>query len=145
MHFKCTFEPSYLWGFSRNSKCQYVRLLLTCYHRIIEILYIYILHINNLVRKFIGYYDFSPKMILYLKAFIWNWHKGFIRDDIKQSKNQLCIFSCTPLAQWKWSMLYVNSLSCSCQERTHPQMQCPLLGAHQTWQSTCIPGEPRRK
>lgn len=128
MSFNYTLEPSYLCGFSQNSKCQYVRLLLTCYYRIIEILYIYVLHINNLVRKFIGYYDFSPKTILYLKAFIWKWHKGFIRDDIKQSKNQLCISSCTRLAQRKWSMLYANSLSCSCQERTPSTNAEPIPG-----------------
>ena len=41
----------------------------------------------NLVRKYIGYYDFNPKMRdTILESIYVNWHKGFIIDDLKQGK-----------------------------------------------------------
>lgn len=85
--FKCTFESQYLWGFPENFKYQYIRLSLTCYHPIIKMLYTYVTHRNNLVRKYIGYYDFNPKMRdTILESIYVNWHKGFIIDDLKQGK-----------------------------------------------------------
>lgn len=74
--FKYIFESQYLWGFPENFKHQYIRLSLTCYHPIIKMLYTYVTHRNNLVRKYIGYYDFNPKMRYYIRKYLCELTQG---------------------------------------------------------------------
>ena len=87
--FKYTFERQYLWDFLENFKRQYVRVSLTCYYPIIKMLYVYVMHRNNLVRKFMWYYDFSPKMRYYIRKHLSELTQGIYYRWSKASKIQI--------------------------------------------------------